>query len=188
MKEQLEETQRQHQAQLQLLKDALEQKEAVIKQRNQLASKERQINEEHLKEVEGITLDTMPILQVLSGDQLARQGQLFTLLRSWKSKGTDTPVMFQNVVDHSELKADAPIFLKTILGLAFDRWFVGQSGLDTVIPKQARLLSFQSLDRLRQTWESMESAQEIAVSAAGSFATIQGETKKRRAELLDVVM
>ena len=188
MKAQLEETQKQHMAQLQLLKDALERKDQVIQQRNQLAHREKQIYEAHLKEVDGVALDAMPILQVPAGEQLTKQGQLFALLQSWSDKGAETPVTFQNLVDHSELKADAPMFLRTILGSAFRKWFPEEPGAESVIPKQALLLALQSLDRLRQTWQSMESSQEISRAAAGSFAQVEGEAKKRRAELMDAVM
>ena len=188
MKEQLEETQKQHQAQLQLLKEALDQKDAAIRQRNLLAAKEKQVQEDHHRRVDGVALETMPFLQVPSGDQLAKQGQLFTLLQSWEASGAATPVTFQNLMDHSKLGADAPMFMRTVLGSAFSKWFPEEPAADTVLPKQALLLVYQSLYRLKQTWEGMEKAQEVSTAAAGSFAIILGEAKRKRAELLDVLM
>ena len=78
--------------------------------------------------------------------------------------------------------------MRTVLGTAFNKWFPAEPGADSVVPKQAIVLAFQNLDRLRQTWETMEKAQEITTEAAGSFAKVEGEAKRRRAELMDEAM
>ena len=146
------------------------------------------MNDAHLREVSGVALDVMPILQVPTGEQLAKQGQLHILLQSWENNGATTPVSFQNLIDHSHLGVDAPMFMRTVLGSSFNKWFPTEPAAESIVPRQALRLAYQSLDRLRQTWETMEKAGEISAAAAGSFAKIEGESKKRRAELLDIVM
>ena len=57
-----------------------------------------------------------------------------------------------------------------------------------MIPKQVAYLLRDTLQGTSDSWENFVKAEEIAKQAAGSFASLAGATKKRRAILLDAEM
>lgn len=177
--------QQEHMLQIQALQKQLEDNNAHMQRVAAQArlDKERQDAYEMRHEVDTTSL---PALQMPQGEQFQKQSQLLCLLRAWNTANSSTPVLFRDVITHCDLGTDAPMFIRTALGTAWDKWFAcGDPSEQSVIPRQALQLVLASLEKLCLVWESEESAKATQAAAAGSYALMAGDAKKRRAEVLD---
>ena len=101
----------------------LEDQEKQLQETRKVALLERS-RQEAYEVTHDVQVDSLPFLTLPLGDQFQKQGQLLCLLRSWKSPGGMTPVLFQDVIAHSELTTDVPLFIRTTLGeVAWSLWF-----------------------------------------------------------------
>ena len=133
-------------------------------------------------------VESLPVLTLAAGEQLQKQGQLFQLLSAWIEAGAATPLTFQDLMDHATMGADTPLFMRSALGTAWEKWFVNQPQAQDTVPRQVVILLHTSLTRLRNHWEDAEKTGEIAEAAQGSYAAMIGQSKKRRAQLFDISM
>ena len=73
--------------------------------------------------------------------------------------------------------------MRRLLGGMWSSWFkscpVAEAG--TIVPRQAALLLFQSLDRMRASYEAGETAQVVMREAAAQNARLAENHKRRRA-------
>ena len=135
-----------------------------------------------------VTVDELPTLTAPSGSQLQHQGQLYQLLAAWAAAGAVTPFSFQDLINHTSMAADAPLFVRTALGSKWSMWFSTDPGAHALIPRQVGQLLLQSLEKLKAQWQGDTSREQIAKQGEDSYAAVAGEAKKRRAELLDQEM
>ena len=110
------------------------------------------------------------------------------MLREWKRSESTAPVIFQDLVDYTELASEAPLFVRTALGSNWAKWFPSNPPPDTVVPSQALTVVLNSLERLKDNLAAEEASQETKKAAAGTYSRMAGATKKRRADILDVQM
>ena len=110
------------------------------------------------------------------------------LLEQWAAPESPTPFTFADLIKHTPLANEAPTFVKTALGDKWRMWIAECPPPETVIPRQVATLLRDSLKRMCDNCENAEKKDEIAQQAAGSFATLTGATKRRRAVLLDFEM
>ena len=136
-----------------------------------------------------VDVGTLPVLQKPQGDQRAKQSQFLFLLRAWNQSESTAPVIFQDLVEYSDLGTEAPLFVRTALGSAWTKWFPSDPSSDAVVPRQALTIVLNSLEKLKDDLEAEEAAaKEIEQAAIGTYSLMAGTTKKRRANILDVAM
>ena len=132
--------------------------------------------------------NALPVLQRAQGEQYQKQSQMLFLLRAWNASSTTAPVLFQDVVAHSDLGADAPLFMRTAMGSAWTRWFKDEPAAGTVVPRQVLQLLLASLEKVKLLCEAHEDEKDTETAAAGSYAKMASDTKKRRSKVLEVAM
>ena len=180
----MEEMQRSHQDQLELVKQQILQQQREL-QLAAAAAKLKAERQEAYEVTHVVDTDALPALQTPQGEQLTKQGQMLCLLREWKKSGASAPVLFQDLIEYTDLAADAPLFVRTALGTAWSKWFPNDCPADTVVPKQALELVLMSLEKLQLQWESQQATEQ---AAAGSYVLLAGAAKKRRAETPEAPM
>ena len=181
--------------QLQQLRE--EQQKQIAELQRQLASQQRLENENHRKAQEframtlafeataQVTADELPTLTAPPTSQLQGHAQLYQLLTVWSTAGAATPFTFQDLIAHSMMGSDAPLFVRTALGTKWTQWFSADPGLAHIVPRQVAQLLLASLEKLRAQWQEDEARDNIAEQGRTSYAAMVGIAKKRRAELLD---
>ena len=136
-----------------------------------------------------VTLDSLPSIMIPADEAAISQlASTHALLVQWAGMDNPTPFTFADLVTHAPLAAEAPKFVRAALGDSWYQWFIENPSTETVIPKQVAYLLRDTLQRTSDSWENSVKAEEIAKQAAGSFASLAGATKKRRAILLDAEM
>ena len=184
---QMAEAERKHALQMKELQDRIQQQASQIVQASEHA-KQQAARQEIYEKYCPVDETKLPALRKPSGEQLGKQSQLLFLLRAWKGGGSSAPVIFQDLVDYSELGAEVPLFVRTALGSAWSVWFPNDPAATAVVPKQVLLLVLGSLEKLGDSLEADDAAEETEKAAAGTYAQMAGTTKKRRAEALDEAM
>ena len=179
--------QQQHVNQMTALQQQLEQQTTQMRKANEHA-KQQALRQEAYETTHVIDEGTLPVLQRPLGEQYAKQSQMLFLLRAWHTSSSSAPVLFQDLVNYSDLGNDAPLLLRTALGSAWAKWFRSEPGLDTVIPRQALHFLLASLEKVKLLCEASEDEQATEHAAAGSFAQMASATKKRRSEVAEVAM
>jgi hypothetical protein len=174
--------------QLAKLQEMLDVQAKKQEERKQNAARLRAINTAFERYIADISLDDLPELPVPKGQQLAKQAQLHSLFAHWHANGMTSTFCFADLVKHSALGTEAPNFVKTILGEKWIELFPTEpEGADTM-PRQVAQLIFQSLARLGKSWEKANQDQKTKDAAKDSYAAMEGEAKRRRAEIMDAAM
>ena len=128
------------------------------------------------------TPDDLPALTVPNGTQKNQHAQLYQLLATWSHAGASTPFSFQDMITHTTMGADAPLFVRAALGSKWSLWFVPDPIPTQIIPRQVSQLLLLSLEKLKAQWQDAVIAQGNEEDA---FVALERTAKKRRAELLD---
>ena len=95
------------------------------------------------------------------------------------------PFTFQDFIDNAAMCLAVPLFIRTVLGTTWDRFFVTEPTQDDYVPRQAAKMILGSLTRLKENWEQAETEASIAASAQQAYAQLIGAAEKRRATLMD---
>jgi multidrug efflux pump subunit AcrA (membrane-fusion protein) len=179
--------QTQHQAQLQAMQEQItlmqQQQQAQMKALAEKVKAEAAASDMFLKYVPDVTVDDVPTIAVPTNkDLLAKYGQVHTLLTCWKQAGEAVPFTFSDLINHTAFGSDIPLTMRSTLGESlWPKWFLPNPGETTTVPKQAVLLFYSALEKLKQEWEGEQATTQ---AAANSYTEFCGTVKRRRGELL----
>ena len=133
-----------------------------------------------------VSLDQLPSLMVPASEaHLHQLAATYHLLHEWARTDNQAPFTLADLAAHTPLANEATTFVSRALGDTLSQWFPADAVPESVVPRQGALLLRDSTKRLSENWEAAEKAEEIAQTAAGSYAEMTDVTKKRRAMLLD---
>ena len=185
MKIQLENVQRMHQAQIEQMKQQLVNQQQELRLRQQQQADVAKMFLAMEKQADWVELESLPVLSIPGEAVLPKQAQLYHLLRQREVTGATTPVTFGALEQYSTLGKDAPLFVRAAMGSHWNKWFSTEPLGGDYIPTQVLRLTLASMERLRDHWAQQENT---AVQAATSYAVLESEGKKRRAQVLDADM
>jgi hypothetical protein len=174
--------------QLANLQEMLNQQTKKQEERRQHAKKLRDLNADFERRMPKLTVDDLPTLSVPKGQHLAKQAQLHSLLAQWVAAGSTTAFTFADLVKHATLADAAPEFIRTVLGSSWEQWYPEEPTGHCVLPRQAALLIFASLERLAESWKKASQEAKTREAAADSYGAMVGDAKRRRASWEDAVM
>ena len=97
-------------------------------------------------------------------------------------------MVFEDLLDYTKLGSEAPLFVRTALGIAWNKWFPSDPAAHVVVPRQVLLILLGSLEKLKDNLAEQGTSKEIELAAHGSYSKMAGAAKKRRAQVVDATM
>ena len=127
--------------------------------------------------------DISRLPQISSADldnpsKLLACSNLHLLLTQWLQSGAAVPFTFAALAQHSAAGLEVSQLITRLLGTQSTMWFPADKPMDElVLPRQAVLAVYQSLESAKALYEAKECERH---EAAKSFSLISAEAKKRR--------